>query len=59
MDASLLEAPQAMRYAPNPQAHSWAARVLLSAHRQGDFRVISAPVGDGYSGALSSMSRCV
>ena len=32
---------------------------LLSAHRQGDFRVISAPAGDGYSGALSSMSRWV
>jgi hypothetical protein len=32
---------------------------LLSAHRRGDFRVISARLGDGYSGALSSMSRCV
>ena len=32
---------------------------LLSAHRLGDFQVISARLGGGYSGALSSMSRCV
>ena len=33
--------------------------ILLSAHRRGDFRVISPRVGGGYSGALSAMSRCV
>jgi hypothetical protein len=40
-----------------PDNHTPAmASSLLSALRQGDFGIISARLGGGYSGALSSMS---
>jgi hypothetical protein len=51
--------PAAVSQETTRKSETRTSRSLLSAHRRGDFRVISAPDGDGYSGALSSMSRCV